>query len=169
MGAWDESRKRQIFDRSSGYCHICTSRLSFRNYAQEGQSGAWHVDHSIPRSRGGSDRLSNLYPACIDCNRDKSDGSTRAARARNGVTRAPLSRRQAEEARKENTLFGAGLLGIPILLMGGPVAGALAAVVGGLLVTTDVIEIHFHRDHRRPGSVGRCDRERYRVCCSAGA
>ncbi|MDP3157928.1 MAG: PHP domain-containing protein, partial [Archangium sp.] len=36
-------------------------------------------------------------------------------------------------------------------------------------VTTDVIEIHFHRDHRRPGSVGRCDRERYRVCCSAGA
>ena len=50
-----------------------------------------------------------------------------------GQERRLDSRSQAEEARQENTLFGAGLLGIPILMMGGPVAGALAAVVGGLL------------------------------------
>lgn len=33
------------------------------------------LDHVIPRSHGGSDRPSNLVPACCDCNRDKGDRS----------------------------------------------------------------------------------------------
>lgn len=132
MATWDDARRRQIYDRSSGYCHLCTKKLSFKNYAQEGEWGAWQVDHSVPRSRGGSDHLSNLYPACIDCNRDKSDGSTRGARARNGVSRAPLSRSQAEGVRQQNTVLGA-LLGVPVFLVAGPVAGIVAAVFGGIV------------------------------------
>lgn len=32
-----------------------------------------NVDHVHPRSRGGSDRVSNLVPACISCNKTKDD------------------------------------------------------------------------------------------------
>ena len=38
-----------------------------------GQRGAWELDHFIPFSRGGSDQLYNLVPACVDCNMQKSD------------------------------------------------------------------------------------------------
>jgi hypothetical protein len=31
------------------------------------------VDHIMPRSRGGSDTIDNLAPACMDCNRRKKD------------------------------------------------------------------------------------------------
>ncbi|WP_034520130.1 RNA-guided endonuclease IscB [Actinomadura rifamycini] len=32
-----------------------------------------NIDHVVPRSRAGSDRVSNLVPACIPCNRAKGD------------------------------------------------------------------------------------------------
>lgn len=32
---------------------------------------ASHVDHQTPRSRGGSDDISNLVPACAECNVSK--------------------------------------------------------------------------------------------------
>jgi 5-methylcytosine-specific restriction endonuclease McrA len=39
--------------------------------------GAWEVDHIRPRSRGGTDYLRNLVPACIECNRSKGDLNSR--------------------------------------------------------------------------------------------
>jgi 5-methylcytosine-specific restriction endonuclease McrA len=39
------------------YCHKETSR--------------WEVDHIIPRSRGGANRISNLALSCHDCNQEK--------------------------------------------------------------------------------------------------
>ncbi|HUY76937.1 MAG TPA: RNA-guided endonuclease IscB [Ktedonobacterales bacterium] len=33
----------------------------------------WEVDHLVPRSRGGSNRISNLAMACHACNQDKGD------------------------------------------------------------------------------------------------
>jgi 5-methylcytosine-specific restriction endonuclease McrA len=32
-----------------------------------------HVDHILPRAKGGTDAPFNLYPACADCNLSKSD------------------------------------------------------------------------------------------------
>lgn len=109
---FDDERLSRIFDRTDGRCHICGKRLAFRNYARPRSKGAWEVEHSIARARGGSDRLNNLYAACISCNRSKQHGSTRSARDRYGRTCAPLSLEKRRTARVENAILGgaAGLL-----------------------------------------------------------
>lgn len=38
-----------------------------------GTDGPFHLDHVIPRSRGGADAIENLATACGDCNRRKAD------------------------------------------------------------------------------------------------
>lgn len=35
-----------------------------------------HIEHVIPKKHGGSDRLDNLAPACIDCNLHKGSNLT---------------------------------------------------------------------------------------------
>lgn len=63
----------KIYDKNDGHCWHCNKKLSFINYGKLGEKGAWEVDHSIPLSRGGTDHLNNLVPACIKCNRTKSN------------------------------------------------------------------------------------------------
>ena len=118
-----------IYDRTSGYCHICHKKVAFRNYGKVGRRGAWEVEHSKPRARGGSNRKNNLYPACIGCNRQKGVVPSRTARARSGKKRAPLSTGHRERAKRENAIAG-GFVGS---LLGGAVAGPGGAVLGGLV------------------------------------
>jgi 5-methylcytosine-specific restriction endonuclease McrA len=66
-----------IYNKNSGYCWHCNKKLSFKNYGLIGEKGAWEVDHSVPLSRGGTDHLNNLVPACISCNRSKGDLTSR--------------------------------------------------------------------------------------------
>lgn len=61
----------RIFTTTAGRCHLCHRRLARKNYGADGQRGAWEVDHSLPRARGGSDHGNNLRPAHIACNRSK--------------------------------------------------------------------------------------------------
>lgn len=113
MSAYDD-RLNEIYDSTAGRCHICRKKLSFRNYASLGRKGAWEVDHSNPRARGGSDRLNNLRPACISCNRSKQHRTTRTARAWHGHTSAPRSRvtEQRVEMLKAIATLGAVVLGL---------------------------------------------------------
>jgi len=92
--AYDEKRRDAIFERTDGRCHICRKQLARKNYGTAGRRGAWEVDHSKPRAKGGSDRLNNLYPACISCNRSKQASATRTARSKKGYRAAPLSARK---------------------------------------------------------------------------
>ncbi len=62
-----------VYDKNDGYCYYCGKKLSFANYGEVGARGSWHIDHSRPKAKGGSDYLRNLVPACIDCNLGKSD------------------------------------------------------------------------------------------------
>lgn len=48
---------------AEGYCHYC------RGFTPD----VLEVDHLIPWSRGGSDDVENLVPACWRCNQEKSD------------------------------------------------------------------------------------------------
>ena len=112
-----KDERRKIFDRTSGKCHICHENLAFINYATPDARGAWEVEHSNPKAKGGTDRLNNLYPACIACNRSKGTQSTRTVRARNRKTRAPLSREKREKAKRTNAIsYGLGAGAITYML-----------------------------------------------------
>jgi 5-methylcytosine-specific restriction endonuclease McrA len=126
----------KIYRRTCGYCHICHKKLARTNYARLGTKGAWEIEHSIPRSKGGTDHMNNLFPAHISCNRDKGNVTSRTARARNGKTRCPLSPKSRNEAKTENGLLGAACGGLAGLAVGGPVGAVIGALAGGSLAAS---------------------------------
>lgn len=71
--SFDDETLEAVFSKTSGTCRYCGKKLSFSNYGANGRRGAWVVDHANPVSRGGTDYLRNLWPACIECNLDKGD------------------------------------------------------------------------------------------------
>jgi 5-methylcytosine-specific restriction endonuclease McrA len=72
MGYSDDALN-YVYDKNGGYCWWCGKKLSWVNYGIPGAYGSWEVDHSNPVSRGGTDYLRNLVPACVGCNRSKGD------------------------------------------------------------------------------------------------
>jgi hypothetical protein len=129
---YDDERLSAIYDRTTGYCHICHKKLSFQNYGKHGRKGAWQVEHSHPRAKGGTSRANNLYPACIDCNLEKSTATTRTARGWHGTRKAPLSRDKRRKARTSNALVG-GILGGLVGALAGPWGMAAGAAIGAKL------------------------------------
>ena len=69
----DEGRIRAVYDKTGGCCRYCGKQLAIKNYGARGEHGAWVIDHSIPKSKGGTDHMNNLFPACCDCNEEKGD------------------------------------------------------------------------------------------------
>ena len=126
-------RLQRIFDRTDGRCHICWRTLAFSNYGRFGERGAGEIEHSNPRCRGGSNRLGNLYPAHISCNREKGSMHTRTARSWYDRTRAPLSRGKRAEKRQENTWAGASIGAISGAAVGGPIGFVIGGIAGALL------------------------------------
>lgn len=63
--AYVSRRRREIFNKSRGRCHYCSTALQL--------DGAWHVEHMMPRALGGGDAPLNLVAACVPCNLEKSD------------------------------------------------------------------------------------------------
>jgi 5-methylcytosine-specific restriction endonuclease McrA len=125
------SRIAIIYRRTDGFCHLCHKKLALKHYARAGARGAWEIEHSVPRARGGTDHGNNLYAACISCNRSKGKRSTRTARRHHGQTRAPYGRRRKAGVRLGNALAGAGL-GAGLGLILGPGAWLAGALFGGL-------------------------------------
>lgn len=121
-----------IFDRTDGHCHICHIRLVFTNRGYPERRGAWEVEHSRPQSKGGTDHRNNLYAACFECNRAKSNSTTRTARKWNGTTRAPLSKTRKAAIREENTYAGVVIGGL-IGCFAGPAGLVVGAAIGGAL------------------------------------
>lgn len=133
MSQQDPDRLERIYRRTDGQCHICRKKLSLVNYGRVGQRGAWHIDHSRARAKGGSDHLNNLFAACIGCNLDKGTFTSRKARASHGHPRAPLSRERKEEARNSRTVVGAGAGLLVGGALGGPPGALALALIGGVL------------------------------------
>lgn len=128
----DANKKRKIFQKTEGRCHICRKQLAWRNYGAVDAANGWEIEHSNPRSRGGSERLRNLFPACIRCNRAKGNSSTRAARRKHGFRTAPPS---AEKRRRNAWIGGAfGVLAGRVILASLGPAGALIGLVAGAAI-----------------------------------
>jgi len=130
--SWTKENLRCIFARTQGRCHICAKTLAFANYGRHGSKGAWNIEHSIPRARGGSDHGNNLFPACIICNSSKGAKSTKSARRKHGRTRAPMSEKSENGARQSNAIAGGGLGALIGGLVAGPVGLAGGAALGAL-------------------------------------
>ena len=118
-----------IYDRTTGYCHICHKKVAFKNYGKFGERGAWEVEHSNPQAKDGTNRLTNLYPACISCNRSKQASSTRSVRAANGKSHAPLSATKRKHAKLGNAVAGS-IIGATVVNALIPGLGILGALVG---------------------------------------
>ncbi|MEZ4271047.1 MAG: HNH endonuclease signature motif containing protein [Myxococcota bacterium] len=127
--AYSARELRTIYDRTDGRCHICRKKLSLVNYGKLKGRGPWEVDHSHPRVNGGSDRKSNLLPACPSCNRSKGSSNNSSVRDQHGHTRKPLSKSERAAARRWNATGGGAVGAVAGGLLGGPPG----FVVGGLL------------------------------------
>lgn len=56
------NRKKRIFKKYRGHCAYCGVALD---------KNEWHMDHLVPKSRGGSYHVDNMVPACPGCNMSK--------------------------------------------------------------------------------------------------
>jgi hypothetical protein len=52
-------QRQRIFSKTEGRCFYCDTALDITDF---------HIDHKIPRSKGGSSQSENLVPACAPCN-----------------------------------------------------------------------------------------------------
>ena len=126
---YSEERLTQIFNKTSGQCHLCHEKVAFCNDGIFGTRGAWQVEHSIPKALGGTDHLNNLYPAHIRCNQSKGIYSTKSTRSQYGRSKAPLSVTRRSQKKTDNAITG-GLLGG---ILGGIVAGRAGFAVGATI------------------------------------
>ena len=69
---YSNERLNEIFNKTNGKCRHCGMQLAFKNYGKRYARGGWEVDHSVPKSKGGTENLRNLWPTCWICNLDKS-------------------------------------------------------------------------------------------------
>ncbi|MDE0090062.1 MAG: HNH endonuclease signature motif containing protein [Thaumarchaeota archaeon] len=57
------THKQQLYGKQEGFC-LCGEHFMFRNFT---------IDHIVPVSRGGTDRIDNLQLLCGACNSKKGD------------------------------------------------------------------------------------------------
>lgn len=65
-----DSVRHRVYRASNKCCAICGVRVLFggRNYSPYDPISSGHIDHIIPRKRGGTNDESNLRLLCFSCN-----------------------------------------------------------------------------------------------------
>lgn len=66
LSAIPKSLRKRIFERDAGCCQYC-------KLVQFGQAAVFHINHIIPRSKGGATDETNLVLQCPYCSLHKAD------------------------------------------------------------------------------------------------
>lgn len=61
--SFSASKKSKIYFKTDGHCAYCGE--------WQDPFSDWHIEHLIPKSKGGSNRIDNLAVACPTCNKRK--------------------------------------------------------------------------------------------------
>ncbi len=61
---WRQAIKASLIKKNGNHCGYCFEKKKFHELS---------IDHIIPTSKGGQDKLYNMLVACIDCNQKKSN------------------------------------------------------------------------------------------------
>ena len=89
----------EVWERSDGICLLCGDKM-VRGNGVRGKRGAWHVDHSNPQSRGGTDSHRNTNAICAKCNQKKSDKYRSLSQARKDTQARTTGGRIIDELNK---------------------------------------------------------------------
>jgi hypothetical protein len=83
---WTQSTRNHVRNSTNGVCFYCR-----RPFNEKERQTQMHVDHYVAWSKGGSNLLPNLVPACSTCNLRKNDmiatRFTKKSRLRNSFCR----------------------------------------------------------------------------------
>jgi len=131
--AYDLIILRKIYNKTSGYCHICHKKLSFTKYGATGGKGCWEVEHSNAKIKGNQIHFNNLFPTCVQCIRDKSISKSKTARALHGEITAPITITGRIRARRQKANKGAIIGGAAGLLLG-QLGVLVGATIGSSIV-----------------------------------
>ena len=76
---FDPRFAEKVLEKTDGHCYYCKSPLpeNEKLYTPHGtvylEIRRWHIDHILAVTKGGTDRIDNLVPACTSCNLKKHD------------------------------------------------------------------------------------------------
>lgn len=72
--AWEEAKPMRGKDSDVWRKDKYDNKIRFGSYGTEGEYG-WELDHKYPKSKGGSEKDSNIQPLHWEENRKKSDNT----------------------------------------------------------------------------------------------
>ena len=73
---WNKGIKVPGWDPNIKRVDIFGNPIRYNHYGKKTKAG-WEIDHIIPKSKGGSNKLKNLQPLQFEANRIKSDKLTK--------------------------------------------------------------------------------------------